>query len=96
MGSNADNGSGGGYAYRASKAALNIGEPCRTSGMDNKGGGLHDSTTEDATCARTQVVMPLTAVNTSMSIDLKDRGVTSVLLHPVSFAATAALPKSLQ
>lgn len=25
VGSNADNGSGGGYAYRASKAALNIG-----------------------------------------------------------------------
>jgi NAD(P)-dependent dehydrogenase (short-subunit alcohol dehydrogenase family) len=45
VGSNADNGSGGGYAYRASKAALNI-------------------------------------INTSMSIDLKDRGVTSVLLHP--------------
>ena len=26
VGSNGDNGSGGGYAYRASKAALNIGE----------------------------------------------------------------------
>jgi len=45
VGSNADNGSGGGYAYRASKAALNI-------------------------------------VTTSLSVDLKDQGVTSVMLHP--------------
>lgn len=45
VGSNTDNGSGGGYAYRASKAALNI-------------------------------------VTTSLSVDLKERGVASVMLHP--------------
>lgn len=45
VGSVADNGSGGGYAYRASKAAINV-------------------------------------VNKSLSIDLAERNVESVLLHP--------------
>lgn len=45
VGSVADNGSGGGYAYRASKAAMNV-------------------------------------VNKSLSIDLAERNVESVLLHP--------------
>lgn len=45
VGSVEDNGSGKGYAYRASKSALNI-------------------------------------VNKSMSVDLADRGVSCVLLHP--------------
>ncbi|KAK3284303.1 hypothetical protein CYMTET_8040 [Cymbomonas tetramitiformis] len=45
VGSVDDNGSGGGYAYRASKSALNN-------------------------------------INKSMSIDLNDRGITCVLLHP--------------
>ena len=45
VGSVADNGSGGGYAYRASKAAMNV-------------------------------------VNKSLSIDLLERNVESVLLHP--------------
>jgi len=45
VGSVADNGSGGGYAYRSSKSALNI-------------------------------------INKSMSIDLGERGITCVLLHP--------------
>ena len=45
VGSIADNGSGGGYAYRASKAAMNV-------------------------------------VNKSLSIDLLERNVESVLLHP--------------
>lgn len=45
MGSIADNGSGGGYGYRASKAALN-------------------------------------AVGKSLSIDLKDRGIVVLVLHP--------------
>lgn len=45
MGSIGDNGSGGSYAYRSSKAALNMG-------------------------------------NKSLSIDLRDRGITAVVLHP--------------
>lgn len=45
VGSVEDNRSGGGYAYRASKAALNI-------------------------------------VNKSLSIDLSEKGITCVLLHP--------------
>ena len=45
MGSIADNGSGGGYGYRASKAALN-------------------------------------AIGKSLSLDLKDKGIVVVILHP--------------
>src|SRR5690606_19018649 len=45
MGSIADNGSGGAYAYRSSKAALNM-------------------------------------ANKSLAIDLRDRGITAVVLHP--------------
>lgn len=45
MGSIGDNGSGGSYAYRSSKAALNM-------------------------------------ANKSLSIDLRDRGVTAIVLHP--------------
>lgn len=45
MGSIGDNGSGGSYAYRSSKAALNM-------------------------------------ANKSLSIDLRDRGITAVVLHP--------------
>jgi len=59
MGSIDDNGSGGSYAYRASKCALNI-------------------------------------VTKSLSIDLKDLGIDTILLHPgwvMTVGATSPTPR---
>ena len=86
MGSVDDNGSGGTYAYRASKAALNISE-CEWHAWSAHVCCCVWMQAPKETARALLLLAAAAAVNKSLSIDLAGEGVTSVLLHPGALPA---------